>query len=377
MKKNTHTISILGLGYVGLCTSLASPYDLKPPDTNRKSRFSEGWLMRLLVTGGMGFIGANFIRHLLGSRSDIEVINADDQSYGSNPDNLKDLGDSRSYRFVRADISEPEMATAAVSDVDVVVNFAALTHVDRSIAGPQPFFKSNTQGTFALLEAARKSKSNPLFLQVGTDEVYGDVLQGFSTENGQLRPSSPYAASKAAADMFVLAYHRTYGLKTIVTRCTNNFGPYQFPEKLIPKTIIRAVRNLKIPLYGSGKQVRDWIYVADHCEALDLIINKGAPGNVYNIAGGNEVENVRLVEEILEVVGKPKSLIEFVEDRPGHDWRYALNANKLRNELGWKPRHTFRQSLQSTVNWYLANDWWWTPLADDRTLSPTPWRPEW
>ncbi len=325
----------------------------------------------------MGFIGTNFIRHLLGSRSDIEVINADDQSYGSNPDNLKDLEDSRSYRFVRADISEPEMATAVVSDVDVVVNFAALTHVDRSIAGPQPFFKSNTQGTFALLEAARKSKNNPLFLQVGTDEVYGDVLQGFSTENGQLRPSSPYAASKAAADMFVLAYHRTYGLKTIVTRCTNNFGPYQFPEKLIPKTIIRATRNLKIPLYGSGKQVRDWIYVADHCEALDLIINKGAPGNVYNIAGGNEVENVRLVEEILGVVGKPKSLIEFVEDRPGHDWRYALNANKLRNELGWKPRHTFKQALQSTVNWYLANDSWWTPLADDKTLSPTPWRLEW
>lgn len=333
--------------------------------------------MRLLVTGGMGFIGTNFIRHLLGSRSDIEVINADDQSYGSNPDNLKDLEDSRRYRFVRADISEPEMATTVVSDMDVVVNFAALTHVDRSIAGPQPFFKSNTQGTFALLEAARKSKSNPLFLQVGTDEVYGDVLQGFSTENGQLRPSSPYAASKAAADMFVLAYHRTYGLKTIVTRCTNNFGPYQFPEKLIPKTIIRAVRNLKIPLYGSGKQVRDWIYVADHCEALDLIITKGAPGNVYNIAGGNEVENVRLVEEILDVVGKPKSLIEFVEDRPGHDWRYALDANKLRNELGWKPRHTFRQALQSTVNWYLANDSWWTPLADDRTLSPTPWRLEW
>ncbi len=333
--------------------------------------------MRLLVTGGMGFIGTNFIRHLLGSRSDIEVINADDQSYGSNPDNLKDLEGSRSYRFVRADISEPEMATAVVSDVDVVVNFAALTHVDRSIAGPQPFFKSNTQGTFALLEAARKSKSNPLFLQVGTDEVYGDVLQGFSAENDQLRPSSPYAASKAAADMFVLAYHRTYGLKTIVTRCTNNFGPYQFPEKLIPKTIIRAIRSLKIPLYGSGKQVRDWIYVADHCEALDLIINKGAPGNVYNIAGGNEVENVRLVEEILEMVGKPKSLIEFVEDRPGHDWRYALNANKLTNELGWKPRHTFRQALQSTVNWYLANDSWWTPLADDRTLSPTPWRLEW
>jgi dTDP-glucose 4,6-dehydratase len=212
---------------------------------------------------------------------------------------------------------------------------------------------------------------------VGTDEVYGDVSEGLSSENDTLNPSSPYAATKAAADMLVLAYHRTYRLKTILTRCTNNFGPYQFPEKLIPKTIIRAIHNLTIPLYGSGKQVRDWIYVADHCEALDLIIRKGTPGSVYNIAGGNQTDNFRLVKTILRTLDKPEKLIQHVEDRPGHDMRYGLDGSKIKKELGWQPRHNFEKALSTTIEWYKTNEDWWKPIANDNVLSASPWRLKW
>ncbi len=334
--------------------------------------------MKLLVTGGLGFIGSNFVKFVLGSRGDLEVINIDNLSYGSNPENLKNLGGGAKYRFIEGDISDSELVDKIVADVDVIVNIAAETHVDRSIATPDPFFKSNTLGTYTLLESVRKhSKRDPGFVQVGTDEVYGDLLEDSFSENDVLKPSSPYAASKAAADMFVMAYHRTYGLHTVVTRCTNNFGPYQFPEKLIPKTIIRSILNLKVPLYGTGRQVRDWIYVTDHCHAIDLVIDKGVPGTVYNIAGGNELENVKLVETILEILGKPNTVIEHVEDRPGHDRRYSLDAARLTKELGWKPRHEFREGLRATVDWYLKNEQWWKPIADDRTLSPTPWKLKW
>ena len=214
-------------------------------------------------------------------------------------------------------------------------------------------------------------------MQVGTDESYGDILNGSFKENDRLKPSSPYAASKASADLFCLAYHRTYDLDVVVTRCTNNFGPYQFPEKLIPKTIIRVSLNMKIPIYGTGKNVRDWLFVLDHCKALDIVMRKGKSGEVYNISAGNELENIALVKKILGIMGKDESLIEFVEDRPGHDLRYSLDSSKIRNELCWKPEYNFDEALRYTVDWYLNNEWWWKPLADERILHPTPWKLKW
>jgi dTDP-glucose 4,6-dehydratase len=332
--------------------------------------------VKLLVTGGLGFIGSNFIRFLLDKHQDVEVTNLDNCSYGSNSSNLKDLEGSGRYKFVRGDISDSELIIPIMSTRDVIVNFAASTHVDRSIADPSGCFQNNTTGTLTLLESSRKS-GNPLFLQVSTDEVYGDVSEGLSSENDTLNPSSPYAATKAAADVLVLAYHRTYELKTILTRCTNNFGPYQFPEKLIPKTIIRAMNNLTIPLYGSGKQVRDWIYVADHCEALDLAIRQGKPGSVYNIAGGNQTDNLQLVKMILKTLDKPEELIHHVEDRPGHDMRYGLDGSKIKKELGWQPHRNFEKALHATIEWYKTNEDWWKPIANDNTLSETPWKLKW
>ena len=258
----------------------------------------------------------------------------------------------------------------------VIVNFAAETHVDRSISNPEAFFRSNTLGTFTLLEAARIADAS--FIQISTDEVYGDAPPSESfAESSMLKPSSPYSASKAAADMFVLAYHRTYGLKAMITRCTNNFGPYQFPEKLIPKTIIRALMNLPIPVYGSGRQIRDWIYVRDHCEAIDFVIRKGKPGEIYNISSGNEIEVLRIVELILDILKKPRDLIMHVEDRPGGDFRYSLDSSKIREELGWRPRHSFEQALAETVRWYVENEWWWRPLVNEKVLHPTPWKLKW
>ncbi len=332
--------------------------------------------MRLLVTGGMGFIGSNFVRYMLESHKDVEVINLDALSYGSNPANLADLKDDPRYRFVHGDICDKDLVQRLVRDADVIVNFAAETHVDRSISNPEAFIRSNTLGTFTLLEAARIADVS--FVQISTDEVYGTAPSGVSfSEESTLKPSSPYSASKAAADMFVLAYHRTYGLRATITRCTNNFGPYQFPEKLIPKTIIRALKDLPIPVYGSGKQVRDWIYVLDHCEAIDLVIHKGKPGEIYNISSGNEIEVLRVVELILQLLNKPRSLIMHVEDRPGEDLRYSLDSSKIREELGWRPKHSFEEALAETVRWYVQNEWWWRPLATDKVLHPTPWRLKW
>ena len=333
--------------------------------------------VKILVTGGMGFIGSNFIRYMLSKHKDIEIINLDNLSIGSNPTNLSDISNNPRYTFIKGSTSDPSLVSELVRDVDVVVNFAAETHVDRSIANPTPFFKANTLGTFNLLEACRRVNPNVRFLHVSTDEVYGDIIEGSFTEEDRLRPSNPYSASKAAADMFALAYHRTYDMDVIVTRCTNNFGPYQFPEKLIPKTIIRASMGLKVPIYGSGKNVRDWIYVLDHCEALDLVLREGQPGEIYNISSGNELENVEVVRKILKIMGKEESLIEFVEDRPGHDVRYSLDSSKIRRELGWRPRHSFEDALRKTVDWYLTNEWWWRPLAKEEVLHPTPWKLRW
>jgi len=333
--------------------------------------------MRLLITGGLGFIGSNLIRYILEKHKDAKVVNLDKMGIGSNISNLKDLEGKERYRFVKGDLLDFALISGLVKDVDASINLAAETHVDRSIANPRAFLENNTVGTFNLLEAARIRNPKLRILQVSTDEVYSDIPEGSYREEDRLRPSSPYSASKASADMFCLAYNRTYSLDIIVTRCTNNFGPYQFPEKLIPKTIIRASLGMKVPIYGSGRNVRDWIYVLDHCEALDLLLSDGKSGETYNISSGNELENLALVKKILAIMGKEEDLIEFVEDRPGHDIRYSLDSSKIRKELRWQPRHSLEDALKKTVQWYLANESWWKPLADERVLHPNPWKLSW
>ena len=333
--------------------------------------------VKLLVTGGLGFIGSNFIRHILKSRPDIRVTNIDNLSIGSNPANLKDIRGDPRYRFVKGDITNFKLVSKLVKDTDIAVNFAAETHVDRSIANPSSFVKSNLFGAYTVLEAARRNNHTAKIIQVSTDEVYGNILEGSFREDDPLKPSSPYASTKAAADMFVLAYHRTYGLDVTITRCTNNYGPYQHPEKLIPKTILRARVNLSIPIYGKGKQVRDWIYVEDHCMALTHVIDNGKAGEIYNISTGNEMPNVKVVESILESLKKPRSLIQFVEDRPGHDIRYSLDSSKIRSELGWSPKYAFTEALGDTVEWYVKNELWWRKQSSKKILHPTPWKLKW
>ena len=332
--------------------------------------------MRLLVTGGLGFIGSNFIRYMLSEDPDVDLVNVDKIGLGANPENLRDIEKSKNYRFVRGDISSPKMIEDVIKEVDAIVNFAAETHVDRSIADPGSFLRSNVFGTFTLLEAIRKFNENVKYVQISTDEIYGDILEGSFSELDRLNPSNPYSATKASADMLCLAYNRTYGLGVEITRCTNNFGPYQFPEKLIPKTIIRAINNLPIPVYGTGTNVRDWIYVLDHCEAVSLVLTEGQPGEIYDISSGNEFPNLETVKKILEILDRPEGLVTFVEDRPGHDVRYSLDSSKIRSELGWKPRHTFSSALEETVNWYAQNESWWRPLGTEKVLHPTPWKVE-
>lgn len=330
--------------------------------------------MKLLVTGGLGFIGSNFCRHVLAKHPDYELINVDKMGIGSNSANLRDLENDRRYTFVKGDICNPQLMNRLVHQVDAVVNIAAETHVDRSIADPYVFLQNNTLGTFTILEAIRRHNHKAKLLQVSTDEVYGEALEGSFTEGTPPKPSNPYSASKAAADMFVLSYHRTFGLKASITRCTNNFGPYQLPEKLIPKTVIRALRDLPIPIYGKGTNIRDWIYVEDHCEAVCTVLEKGNAGEIYNVSAGNEVTNLEIVKKILAQLNKPESLISFVEDRPGHDVRYSLDSSKIRAELGWKPKFSFEESLESTVKWYMDNEHLWSMFATDLILHPTPWK---
>lgn len=328
-----------------------------------------------MVTGGLGFIGSNFIRHILTNHSNIEITNLDKLSIGSNPANLKDIETDNRYKFIKGDIADRKLLGNLIDKVDAVVNIAAETHVDRSIAEPWPFLNSNTIGALTSFEVAKKNGKR--ILHVSTDEIYGDILKGSFTEDDKLKPSSPYSASKAAADLFAQAYHRTYGSEIVIARCTNNFGPYQFPEKLIPKTIIRAFLGLSIPVYGKGKNVRDWIYVQDFCEALDLLLKKGKSGEIYNVSAGNEQTNIDIVKMILNLMHKPEDTITYVEDRPGHDIRYSLDSSKLRSEIGWRPKSNFPEALRITVNWYLENEWWWKPLATDEVLHPTPWKLKW
>jgi dTDP-glucose 4,6-dehydratase len=327
------------------------------------------------VTGGLGFIGSNFIRYMLAKYENIQVTNLDKLSIGSNPANLKEIETDKRYNFIKGDITDKELVDDLVSKVDIVVNIAAETHVDRSIAEPWSFIHSNTIGAVTLFEAAKKHRKR--ILHVSTDEIYGDILEGSFKEDDKLKPSSPYSASKAAADLFAQAYHRTYGLDIVIARCTNNYGPYQYPEKLIPKTIIRASLSLSIPIYGKGTNIRDWIYVQDFCEALDILLKNGKDGEIYNISANNELKNIDVVKTILKIMNKPEKLITFVEDRPGHDIRYSLDSSKIRTELNWKPKHNFEEALKQTVDWYSNNEWWWKPLATERTLHPTPWKLKW
>ena len=330
--------------------------------------------MRLLVTGGLGFIGSNFCRYMLTQHPDYEVINLDKVGIGANPASLRDMENNPRYRFIKGDICNIPLLHKTISQVDAVVNFAAETHVDRSISDPYTFLQNNTIGTYTVLDAIKKHNPRARLVQISTDEVYGAAVEGSFTEKDPPNPSNPYSASKASADMFALSYHKTFRLNVSITRCTNNFGPHQLPEKLIPKTIIRALRNLCIPIYGTGTNIRDWIYVLDHCAAVEAVLEKGVAGEVYNVSAGNEVTNIEIVKRILDLLHKPESLITFVEDRPGHDTRYSLDSSKLSSQLGWQPKFSFQEALESTVKWYVENEKWWTPFATDDILSATPWK---
>jgi len=328
--------------------------------------------MSILVCGGAGFIGSAFIRNYLNNNPDSKIINLDVLTIGSNIQNLKDVESNSNYKFIKDDIRNESVIDGLVKDADIVVNFAAESHVDRSIANPKPFLETNIFGTYSILEAIRKHDKQ--FIHVSTDEIYGDAQGKLSfNENSQINPSNPYAATKAAADHLVSSYFRTYGINCITTRCTNNFGPYQFPEKLIPKTIIRSIKNLKVPLYGDGMQIRSWIYVDDHVQAIESLISKGKLGQVYNITAYEEITNKTIVEKILDILGKSHDMIEYVSDRPGHDKRYSIDCSKIEDQIGWKPTYKFDDALKQTVNWYLQNQSWWEPLIDENTLHPQPW----
>lgn len=316
--------------------------------------------MNIFVAGGAGFIGANFIKYMLGKYHSVNIYNFDHLTYAGNLQSLQDVEDDTRYTFVKGDITKLEEVDAHLLKMtDVVVNFAAESHVDRSIEDPALFTRTNVLGTSILLHVARV-KNIPLFLQVSTDEVYGSLgPKGYFREDTPLAPNSPYAASKAAGDLIARSFFKTFNLRVIITRCSNNFGPYQFPEKLIPLFITNAMEDEPLPIYGDGLNVRDWIYVNDHCEALDLAIRKGAPGEVYNIGGEMEKTNIDITKCILELLGKPESLMRFVTDRPGHDRRYAMDISKARKDLGFTPGTDFMKGLEDTVRWYRDNEAWW------------------
>lgn len=317
--------------------------------------------MKVLITGGSGFIGSNFIRMCLKEFADFDrVINLDALTYAGNPENLWDIEHDERYRFVRGDIADAALVNAIFDEErpDIVINFAAESHVDRSIADPQLFLRTNVLGTQVLLDASRRLGVTR-FLQVSTDEVYGSLgPTGAFTESTPLAPRSPYSASKASADHLVMAYHHTFGLNTVITRCSNNYGPYQFPEKLIPLMILNAFNWRELPVYGDGLYVRDWLHVSDHCRAIELVLAYGEAGSVYNIGGGTELTNLAMVNLILKSLDRPDSLIRHIQDRPGHDRRYAIDSTKIRRDLGWEPKIPFEDGLLSTIQWYLGNPEW-------------------
>jgi dTDP-glucose 4,6-dehydratase len=316
--------------------------------------------VRLVVTGGAGFIGSNFVRFMLRRYDDLEVVNLDKLTYAGNLDNLRDVEDDVRYTFVKGDICDAAVVRAALQGADAVVNFAAETHVDRSISGPQDFISTDVLGTHTLLEAVRE-QGIARYVQISTDEVYGSTEAGSFTEKSDLAPSSPYSASKAGADLLVLAYHRTFGTPVLITRSSNNYGPWQYPEKIIPLFITNAIDDQALPVYGDGLNVRDWLYVDDNCAGIDAVLRKGVLGEVYNIGGGNEVKNLALTRRILELLGKSPELIRFVTDRPGHDRRYSIDCAKLQ-ALGWHPATPFEAGLKRTVSWYRDTPDWWRKI---------------
>jgi len=317
--------------------------------------------MRLLVTGGAGFIGSNFIRFMLNKYPDYTIVNLDALTYAGNLDNLQDIEGSENYHFVHGDIGDRELVaqTLQTYSIDALINFAAESHVDRSITDPGVFVQTNVGGTQVLLDAARKHQIAK-YVQISTDEVYGSLGRtGFFTEHTPIAPNSPYSASKAGADLLVRAYHETYGMNVNITRCSNNYGPYHFPEKLIPLMITNALDDKQLPVYGDGMHVRDWLHVSDHASAIDRVLHDGRPGEVYNIGGHNERRNLDIVQLVVGLLGKPESLIRHVPDRLGHDLRYAIDPAKIVDELGWKPVYTFEHGIQETVRWYVDNESWW------------------
>jgi dTDP-glucose 4,6-dehydratase len=323
----------------------------------------------LFVTGGCGFIGSNFVRHLLTSDPAVRVVNFDALTYAGNLANLADVADNPRYTFVRGDITDRAAVMAALAGVDAVINFAAESHVDRSILDSGPFVRTNVLGTQVLLDAARQKKV-PRFVQVSTDEVYGTLgPTGLFTESTPLAPNSPYSASKAAADLLVRAYHHTFGMDAVVTRCSNNYGPYQFPEKILPLFITNLMTDQPVPVYGDGMQVRDWIHVLDHCRGVEVAWRAGKAGEVYNFGGRCEMPNLHLTHKLLELLGKPKTLIKYVQDRPGHDRRYAIDCSKVERELGWAPKVTFEQGLRETIDWYQSNQPWVNQVRSGEYLS--------
>ncbi|MBN2410088.1 dTDP-glucose 4,6-dehydratase, partial [candidate division KSB1 bacterium] len=325
-------------------------------------------MFKYLVTGGAGFIGSNFIHYLFNKYGDnVEIINLDKLTYAGNLENLKAIEKKPNYTFVRGDICDPEIVNDLVPGVDFIINFAAESHVDRSIGKPDDFIKTDIYGTFVLLEAARNN-SIKKFVQISTDEVYGSILAGSFRESDVLEPSSPYSASKAGADRLAYSYYITYNVPVIITRCSNNFGMYQYPEKLISLFVTNAIENKPLPVYGDGKNVRDWIFVQDHCDAVDFLIQNGKDGQVYNVGGGNENTNIDITRLILETLNKPESLISWVEDRPGHDRRYSVDTAKIR-ALGWKPGHNFEKAMSQTINWYVKNRTWWEKLKTGEYLE--------
>ena len=327
--------------------------------------------MRLLVTGGLGFIGSNFILKTLNENKDIEIVNIDAQLDGSNIKNLQNLKNSHNYEFVKGNITNKKFMEEQIEKCDAVVNFAAQSFVDRSINDANPFLVSNIRGAFTILDIITKQKKR--MIQISTDEVFGSLSEGTASEKSKFNPSSPYAATKAAAELIINSYSVTYGSDVIITRCTNNYGPRQFAEKLIPKTIILANQNHKIPIYGNGSNIRDWIYVDDHCDAVSLVLFNGVSGKSYNISANNEIDNLTIVKKILNIMDKSEDLIEFVEDRPGHDFRYSMDSKKITSELNWKTKLSFDKGLEKTIQWYIDNPEIVNNVSST-VLDPTPWK---
>ena len=327
--------------------------------------------MKILVTGGLGFIGSNFILKLLRDSDEYHIINVDAELHGSNIKNVSTIKDSSNYKFVKGNITNKRLMEELVSKCDAVINFAAESFVDRSIIDPNSFLVSNIRGTFTILDIITKQKKR--LVQISTDEVFGSLEAKTADEKSTFNPSSPYAATKAAAELLINSYSKTYNSDVIITRCTNNYGPRQYAEKLIPKTIILAKQNKKIPIYGKGTNIRDWIHVNDHCDGVLTGFLKGKPGESYNISGNNEIDNITIVKKILELMNKSEDLIEFVEDRPGHDFRYSMSSEKISKELGWKSKINFEKGIQDTIKWYLDHEDYWKDIPSN-IFNPTPWK---